>query len=654
MELELKENEPVKGISSPIAPATATKYSRSINATTALRSGPSSDKRKSTSRRRSSQNLVDPASRFETPTGPENRIAPKTKPAAAATGFGRASRPLSEAALQDHTRGLEAIEEARRLNGEIQTAYQSLEQSDRSEGTSESSLERDPWTAFTQKWGYLPPLDDEVIELFAILAKHPGLARKMGRISSATQTHFQQGLKHRNVSVKASSDLDVFAEEIKRLAVDQWFEEEHEQTCYDKLWELDQLKCHSSSSEALFQRTLMVNLVARHFLIYQREKNLPRVFDFNVEEPWTCLPMPTEAVAGITTPEVPEEKFLTQPKPDLALCFTRDVLIDDNTWDSLPVAARALACTENMHSSEDLVFHFLTIEAKSAGLSLDDATARNQSLNNASQALFNTYEFLRDAGYEDFFYQKVRFFSVVAARGGMLVRVHRAVQIPKTDLVTKLVIPEDPSYRLKFEFREYARIDHVEHYNRARIFGIIKPILQYARDTLHAGLKIAARDLATKLSKDLAGYRERQHVSFYRHGQPSPKSTPGSKKASKAGSRLGGNESVSGPLGDINLGTGTRPQSKRSRASVQSSPHGTSKLSQIQSYPNPLATAAAVAASAQPPPPPRPKTKRQPNDTTSAVSRKRGTSEMDVGEEDDLNNTDTQGSSQSKRAKTSQ
>ena len=486
------------------------------------------------------------------------------------------SNPLSKEALRDLTRGLESIEAARRLNGVLRTVVNSLEESDSEQEPFETGL--DPWTAFTRKWGYLPPLDDDVAKLLAEIVEDPSLAKNMGRIK-ADSPGFHNGLKARNVWVSPSKDVDVYAEKIKRLKVDSWHEPTGEKDCHDLLWSLDQAKCHATSSEALFQRTLMVNLIARHFLIYQRDPGKPQVFDFSVEEPWTCLPMPTRSVAGLTGPKEAEQMFLTQPKPDLALCFNREAIIPMNIWMSLPTATWALACTENMHSNETMVFHFLSIEAKAAAFGLDDTTARNQNLNNASQALFNMFEFFRDAGskHEEFFFEKVRFFSVVAVRGGMLIRVHRAIRIPDDEFSTRLVLPEEDSYRLDFEYREYARITGIENYNRAKVLDLFQPIMQYARSELRVWLQSAARDLAKKLDKDHEGFRARQHLSFYRYGQPSPKTTVNSKQTSMAPPSHSGQGSINKTLQSTHLGTNyarprgpnksRKPTARRSRSS---------------------------------------------------------------------------------------
>ena len=526
------------------------------------------------------------------------------------------SKPLSEQALREFTRGLESIEEARRLNGSLVIPDRSIEVS----GSEQESLGTglDPWTAFTRKWGYLPPLDDDVSKFVAEIIEKPDLAKTMARIT-ADSPLFKAGLQARNVPAEPSKAIDSYAEKIKLLRVDEWSEPTDEKNCHDLLWKMDLEKCHVSSNEALFQRTLMVNLIARHFLIYQRDSSKDQIFDFSVEEFWTCLPMPTRAVAGLIAPKAAEQKFLSQPKPDLALCFNRDAVIATNVWECLPWATQALCCTENTESNATMVFHFLTIEAKAAAYGVDDIKARYQSLNSASQALFNMFEFFRDAGpkYEEFFFEKVRFFSVVAVRGGMLVRVHRATNIPSGELSTRLVIPEDDSYRLYFTYREYARITGIENYDRAKVFRILKPILHYARDELLVWLKSAAQDLAKKLDKDPDGFKARQHLSFYRHGQPSPKTTVNSKKTSVAASKNGGQGSINGPLEGTHLGT-NYPRPGESNAGRKQTGRR-SRLSQVEA--------------------PAP-----------TQHRKRGTSEMEI--EEDLAITCAQESFGSKRHKT--
>ena len=84
----------------------------------------------------------------------------------------------------------------------------------------------------------------------------------------------------------------------------------------------------------------------------------------------------------------------------------------------MPLTTKRLVCYESADEIGDArVFHFFTIEAKKTKTSTGDTVGMHQSLNNASQALHNMFEFFREAGpqHENTFFDKVRFFSVVAA-----------------------------------------------------------------------------------------------------------------------------------------------------------------------------------------------------------------------------------------------
>lgn len=234
--------------------------------------------------------------------------------------------------------------------------------------------------------------------------------------------------------------------------------------------------------------------------------------------------MPTKAVWRVREEQAFDSNFLTQPKPDLSLYFNRNSVIPDHIWKILPAPTRALACFENVNSGASRVFHFLTVEAKKAMIDIDADKAKYQSLNNASQALYNMYEF-SDAGSEHkkIFFDKVRFFSVMANRKGMLVRIHRALEIPEDADPRTLIMPDQPKYRLKFEYEEFARLEGVSVYSRERVFTIFKRILKYATEDLGELIRAAASALATTLRDDLAAYdARRDDEGFYRHGQPSP------------------------------------------------------------------------------------------------------------------------------------
>ena len=263
-----------------------------------------------------------------------------------------------------------------------------------SEDTTQLTEDIDPEQTFYRAWGYLPPLDEEAAALVDAIIANPEMAIRRSRINTDSPM-FAVGLGFRNVSLRESKDPDLQADIVKQLlpktSVAETDDEKH---LYGQLWIFDQAKCGQGSSEALFQRILMMNLIARHFFVYGSDTNPQDCLYFSVEEPWACPPMPTRAYERMTA-------FLTQPRPDLAVCFRRQALIEDDSWWNMPTSTKRLACFENLiQEKETRVFHFFTIEAKKANIGTDDSVGGLQSLNNASQALYNMFEFFRDAGGE--------------------------------------------------------------------------------------------------------------------------------------------------------------------------------------------------------------------------------------------------------------
>jgi hypothetical protein len=213
----------------------------------------------------------------------------------------------------------------------------------------------------------------------------------------------------------------------------------------------------------------MMCLIARHRLIYN--SNL-QYLDFSVEEPWICPPMPTRAYSI-------GEKFLTQPKPDLAICFYRPTLIPDNMWDIIPTAIARLICYDSdVKTAQERAFYFFTIEAKKGETTTGDSIGKCQSLNNASQALHNMFEFFRDAGpqHEDIFFDKVRFFSAVTSSDGITIRIHRATRGAEDRAGRRLIMPDRPEYPLVFEHQVFCRIEK-SNFDREAVISTIEKIL---------------------------------------------------------------------------------------------------------------------------------------------------------------------------------
>lgn len=390
----------------------------------------------------------------------------------------------------------------------------------------------DSMQTFYRNWGYLPPLDVEVVAIIDAIIADPIKAGEFTRMG-AEHPDFPDGLDDRNVDLGESSTLDSHADHIKFLAPEESASEtDGEKELHGQLWTLDQARCNEGSNEAFFQRTLMMSLIARHSIIYQRGARNKRYLDFSVEEAWTCPPMPTRAYGkGL--------KFLTQPKPDLAVCFRRQSLIPDNLWKNLPNATKRLACYENTRETgRERVFHFLTIEAKKANISADDTVGKRQSLNNASQALHNMFEFFRDAGaeHENNFFTKVRFFSVVASTEGLTIRIHRATREPDKECFIIL------DYSLRFEYQEFLYIQKHSNFDRETVIRTFKTILiAYGANGLLFLFSDAAKALVRRLKRDPKGLKSRQNVNFYRYGQTVavPKSRTATPAPSRAPSGMG-------------------------------------------------------------------------------------------------------------------
>ena len=248
------------------------------------------------------------------------------------------------------------------VHGERQT-----DQLDNEDTGDEDKSYIDPQEAFNRKWGYLPPLDEEAIKVIDFIIANPAMAKSQMRVQAGTVA-FEDGLDDRNVVLIPSNASDSCKNQIQLLDIEDFMSErKEEKTGHDALWILDQAKITATSSEAIFQRTIMVSLVARHFLIYQRNSNVDQFFEFSVEETWACPPMPSRVFNAVGRNPASDEnpvRIPTPPKPDLAVAFNRRAIINDDVWEILTLPMRQLASFEKGDQANFNVFHFLSIEAK--------------------------------------------------------------------------------------------------------------------------------------------------------------------------------------------------------------------------------------------------------------------------------------------------
>ena len=164
------------------------------------------------------------------------------------------------------------------------------------------------------------------------------------------------------------------------------------------------LKRCLASNEAVLQRTIMIHLINQYWL--------GEIFDWNTEGQWS-QPEDNRLPSR-------EDDTISQPKPDLAMFFTRKsftgVFFDD------PIPSELMQCISP--DGGDRCFPFLFMEVKKATADLQEAYLAN--LHSASQALHNIYTWMIRVGKEDKFFNHVRVFSLVFNAQDLSVRVHRA------------------------------------------------------------------------------------------------------------------------------------------------------------------------------------------------------------------------------------
>ena len=318
--------------------------------------------------------------------------------------------------------------------------------------------------------------------------------------SDREDSTFPTGLEFRNVYLDESEGGDSIADKVKSLpSAGATWETKEERLYHERQWDMDRELCENDFHIEYFQHSIMMSLPARHCLHFVGPDRVRHLL-CSVKSVWTCPQMPTR------------DKPLSPPEPDLAVCFHRQVIIPDNLWRDMPQATRRLACYENGDEiAKEKVFHFLTIQTVRSHISPDNDVGKLQSLNNASQSLHNMFEFFRDAGpkHEKEYFDKVRFFSVVASTEGLTIRIHRATKSDRN-----LIIPD---YPLSFKYVELFRV-YKREFTRKAVFDIFKKIqVDYGVKMLGPLLHRAAKDIMKRLT---AGeLRARRKKGFYRYGQ---------------------------------------------------------------------------------------------------------------------------------------
>ncbi|RYP01738.1 hypothetical protein DL764_006100 [Monosporascus ibericus] len=448
------------------------------------------------------------------------------------------------------------------------------------EDSSASNSEKDSLAALYKRIGYLPPLDEQTLDLLDQVLANPSMGRSGGRISPSEQEDFRFGLEDRNVALQPYRDA--YVDHIESLS-SSLSVESNKKSGVIRTWELDLQKARDDNFEPIFQRTVMMSMINRHCFIYNQEddgsRSNPLILDFAVEDAWKCPPMPSRALNN------PQPRCLSQPKPDLAIAFRQYAIFQDEIWPELPQATKNLVCYEGQKQAigkEARVFHFVTVEAKNKFKTPDDEIGLLQSLNNASQSLHNMYEFFREAGdtHVRVFFDKVRVFSAVSTSNGIKIRIHRACPT-KNAILAEDARPEAetasgkqpnnqvparrsivPDYPLQFLYDDFFEASSATaDFTRENVVGIFeKIIVSYGIGELRGHLRAAAQAFETKCVE----YEEKNNnmrlgrdIGYYMHGLPLPPrgATPSLPAPSVHPSQVSlSTQAALGGLGQVGLG----------------------------------------------------------------------------------------------------
>lgn len=227
-----------------------------------------------------------------------------------------------------------------------------------------------------------------------------------------------------------------------------------------------------TSGEADFQRTLMISMIDRF--------DFQNLFSYSCEEQWAMEP-------DYCLPSLGSPNKISQPKPDLAISFQRNAVRGPAL---LPYPINLSRCLHPGKKSDKRWFPFLFMEAKRADDTLEPAQERN--LHNASQALFNIYQWMKsEDDLRAKFFDGVRVFTISLNVETLRLRVHRAESIGRNG-------------QLFYHFQDVLRIDD---YDRTKACHVMKTILlDYAKPWLLPVLKdtferVAQRELNLGMKK---------------------------------------------------------------------------------------------------------------------------------------------------------
>ena len=223
-------------------------------------------------------------------------------------------------------------------------------------------------------------------------------------------------------------------------------------TVNTQYFDADLARCQTKI-EAVLQRTIMMNVFDRHWL--------GEHFDWNTEGQW-------RQPKGTLIRPTKKGDEMTLPKPDLMISFTLESFSSGRDQ-SHPIPDDLEPCI--FPDGDQRCFPFLFFEVKKAAADL--VAAYRANLNNASQALYNIWQWMKRADQLTEFYEKVRVFTFVFNAQELSVRVHRA-EIDKDD---------DGQDALFFVFDTVEEVEK-HGYTRDKVCLLVSSIMNYANAEL--------------------------------------------------------------------------------------------------------------------------------------------------------------------------
>ena len=258
-------------------------------------------------------------------------------------------------------------------------------------------------------------------------------------------------------------------------------------------------------NEAVLQRTIMMS-VFDHY-------HLDPMFDWTAESLWM---QPGDSILPMIGPG-----DVAQPKPDLAISFSRDSF--GKRYFYLTPELSKCICPDG---GDNRFFPFLFMEVKKATAYLSAAFLDN--LHTASQALWNMYMFVSKTGQEKAirkFFDEVRVFSIVFNAEALDVRVHQAAPYKEEGKLSTVEFLFDTFVSLPLYDKDSACVlvnNILKEYGARKLHPILEPVFRDVTAILERESALEKSKAALKGNKRQSGLASTSSAKRLRSsGEPS-------------------------------------------------------------------------------------------------------------------------------------